>query len=130
MKPNLIPDVSKDPRFSGKTGEGTAFASQSIVCVPLIARGKCLGVVELINKTGGFSGEDLLALTTIADFTAIAIENAIFFNRVRELTVTDDLTKLYNLRFLHGRLDYEFERAKRFDYSLSLIFFDPTTLRK
>jgi len=124
MKPLLVPDISKDPRFSGKAGEGKAFASQSIVCVPLITRGKCLGAVELVNRAGGFSGDDLLALTTIADFTAIAIENAIFFNRVRELTITDDLTKLYNLRFLHSRLNYEFERAKRFGYSLSLIFFD------
>jgi len=63
-------------------------------------------------------------LTTLADFTAIAIENAIFFNRVQELTITDDLTKLYNSRFLHSRLEYEVERARRFRYELSMIFLD------
>ncbi|MCC6503330.1 MAG: sensor domain-containing diguanylate cyclase [Deltaproteobacteria bacterium] len=127
MKPLLVPDVNKDPRFCRKADEVSRFTTQSIICVPLVTRGRCLGVIELINKVedaGGFSEDDLLVLTTLADFTAIAIENAIFLNKVRELTVTDDLTKLYNSRFLQGRLDYEFERARRFNYDLSIIFFD------
>ena len=127
MKPLLVPDVNKDPRFCRKADEVSRFTTQSIICVPLTTRGKCLGVIELINKVedpSGFSEDDLLVLTTLADFTAIAIENAMFLDKVRELTVTDDLTKLYNSRFLHSRLDYEFERAKRFNYDLSMIFFD------
>ncbi|CAG1065857.1 Response regulator PleD [uncultured bacterium] len=127
MKPLLVPDVNKDPRFSRKADEVSHFTTQSIVCVPLTTRGKCLGVIELINKVEedkGFSEEDLLVLTTLADFTAIAIENAIFLKRVQELTITDDLTKLYNSRFLHSRLDYEVERARRFGYELSMIFLD------
>lgn len=126
MKPLLVPDVHKDPRFCKKADEVSHFTTQSIICVPLTTRGKCLGVIELINKVEqeGFSEDDLIVLTTLADFTAIAIENAIFLNRVQELTITDDLTKLYNSRFLHNRLDYEVERAKRFRYELSMIFLD------
>jgi diguanylate cyclase (GGDEF)-like protein len=127
MKPLLVPDVNKDARFCRKADEVSHFTTQSIVCVPLTTRGKCLGVIELINKAEdgeGFSEEDLLVLTTLADFTAIAIENAIFLKRVQELTITDDLTKLYNSRFLHSRLDYEVERARRFGYELSMIFLD------
>ncbi|MBW7957781.1 MAG: sensor domain-containing diguanylate cyclase [Deltaproteobacteria bacterium] len=126
-KPLLVPDVGKDPRFSKKADEMSNFTTQSIVCVPLVTRGKCLGVIELINKVeyeAGFSEDDLLILTTLADYSAIAIENAIFFNRVQELTITDDLTRLYNSRFLHSRLEYEVERARRFKYDLSMIFFD------
>jgi diguanylate cyclase (GGDEF)-like protein len=127
MKPLLVPDVNKDPRFCRKADEVSHFTTQSIVCVPLTTRGKCLGVIELINKVEedeGFSEEDLLVLTTLADFTAIAIENAIFLKRVQELTITDDLTKLYNSRFLHSRLDYEVERARRFGYEISMVFLD------
>jgi len=125
-RPVLIADVSKDRRFSKKADEASNFKTQSIVCVPLVTRGKCLGVIELINKVedGSFVEDDLLVLTTLADYTAIAIENAIFFNRVQELTITDDLTKLYNSRFLHSRLEYEVERAKRFKNQLSMIFLD------
>lgn len=127
MKPLLVPDVNKDPRFSRKADEVSHFTTQSIICVPLTTRGKCLGVIELINKVeedAGFSEDDLLVLKTLADFTAIAIENAMFLNKVQELTITDDLTKLYNSRFLHSRLDYEVERAKRFNYEISMIFLD------
>lgn len=125
-KPLLVPDVAEDPRFSSKADRVSNFRTKSIVCVPLLTRGKCRGVIELINKDeeGGFSEDDLLILTTLADYTAIAIENAIFFNKVQELTITDDLTKLYNSRFLHSRLEYEVERAKRFKYNLSMIFLD------
>src|SRR5574337_1589496 len=125
-KPLLVPDVHADPRFSKKADELSHFTTQSIICVPLLTRGKCLGVIELINKVEdeGFVEDDLLILTTLADFTAIAIENAIFLNKVHELTITDDLTKLYNSRFLHSRLEYEVERAKRFKYDLSMIFLD------
>ncbi|MBI5491632.1 MAG: sensor domain-containing diguanylate cyclase [Deltaproteobacteria bacterium] len=125
-KPLLVADVHSDPRFSKKADEMSHFTTQSIICVPLLTRGKCLGVIELINKVEdeGFVEDDLLILTTLADFTAIAIENAIFINKVHELTITDDLTKLYNSRFLHSRLEYEVERAKRFKYDLSMIFLD------
>jgi len=97
--PLLVPDVNKDPRFSKKGDESTKFTTESIICVPLKSKGKCLGVIELINKlTGeeGFKEEDLLLLTTLADYTAIAIENAKYFQQIQELTVIDDLTKLNN----------------------------------
>lgn len=122
----LVPDVNKDPRFSKKADSVSNFKTTSIICVPMITRGKCLGVIELINNVEeeSFNEEDLLILNTLADFAAIAIENAVFFNKVQELTITDDLTKLYNSRFMHSRLDYEVERARRFKYDLSMVFLD------
>lgn len=126
MKPLLVPDVTQDQRFSKKADDASKFITKSIVCVPLANRGRCHGVIELINKVedGTFGDEDLMLLTTLADYTAIAIENAKFFNKVQELTVTDDLTKLYNARFMQNRLDYEIERAKRSETDLSIIFID------
>lgn len=126
-KPLLVPDVSKDPRFSKKADEASSFTTHSIICVPLVTRGKCLGAIELINKVEedeSFIDEDLMILTALADYTAIAIENAHFFYKVQELTITDDLTRLYNSRFLHNRLEYEVERARRFKNELSMIFLD------
>ncbi len=125
-KPLLVPDVDKDPRFSKKADEASKFKTQSVVCVPLVTRGKCLGVIELINKVqdGNFGEDDLLLLTTLADYTAIAIENAMFVKKVEELTITDDLTKLYNSRFLQTRLEYEIERARRAGQDISLVFMD------
>ncbi len=125
-KPLLVNDVSQDPRFSKRVDSITRYKTRSIICVPLLARDKCLGVIELINRprTKKFTEEDLLLLTALAGYSAIAIENANYFKKIHELTITDDLTHLYNSRHLHARLDDEFERARRFKYPLSMIFID------
>ena len=127
-KPLLVSDVSKEPRFSTRADQRSTFKTKSIVCVPLKTKGKSHGVIELINKVeeeiDSFGEEDLLLLNTLADYTAIAIENAKLFDRVQELTITDDLTHLYNSRYLHRSLEHEVERARRFKEELSLIFMD------
>ena len=45
-------------------------------------------------------------------------------NLLRELTVIDSLTGLYNRRFFDRRLNYEIERRRRSDHPLSLVMFD------
>ena len=117
-EPLLIPDVTAD--------QAVAFTTRSIVCVPLKSKNRVLGVVELLNNLdeGEFSEADLKILSTIADFAAIAIENARYFEQVRELIITDDLTGLYNARHLLDVLDYEVDRAKRYGHPLSLVFLD------
>ena len=124
--PLFVRDVSKDPRYCSRVDSISSFKTHSIMCVPLVTRGKCLGVIELLNRSEDreFGEEDMLLLSTIADYTAIAIENAAFFKRVHELTIKDDLTKLYNSRYLHSRLEDEVERARRFKYDLSMLFID------
>jgi diguanylate cyclase (GGDEF)-like protein len=55
---------------------------------------------------------------------AIAIENAILFQRTEQLTITDDLTKLFNSRYLNLYLSREIKRCKRHGIPLSIIFLD------
>ncbi len=45
-------------------------------------------------------------------------------NRLRELTITDDLTKLYNMRHFYTQLQFEIDRALRYKSSLSLLLMD------
>lgn len=44
--------------------------------------------------------------------------------RYKEMSITDDLTGIYNSRFFHRQLRYEVERAKRYNYPLSLLILD------
>ncbi len=55
---------------------------------------------------------------------AIAIENAILFQRTEQLTITDDLTKLFNSRYLNLYISREIKRCKRHGIPLSVIFLD------
>lgn len=122
----VVPDTSKDSRFFGQVDEKTKVATRSIVAVPVRFRDQCLGVVELINCVGpeGFSQRDLALLEALADYAAIAIENARHVQRIHELTITDDCTSLYNARHLNFMLDTEIYRSHRYAFEFSLIFID------
>jgi diguanylate cyclase (GGDEF)-like protein len=124
-KPTIVNDAAKDPRFSGKFDAETQFRTRSILCAPLISRGRTIGVVEIINRKGGrFTRSDLDMLLTLVDPCAIAIENAILFQRAEQLTITDDLTKLFNSRYLNLYIGREIKRCKRHGVPLSVIFLD------
>jgi len=122
----VVADTSKDSRFFGQVDERTKTATRSIVAVPVRFHEQCLGVIELINCVGpeGFSHRDLVLLEALADYAAIAIENARHVQRIHELTITDDCTSLYNARHLNFMLDTEIYRSHRYAFEFSLIFID------
>jgi diguanylate cyclase (GGDEF)-like protein len=129
-EPLLIPDVATDSRFSPRFDKVTGFTTRSSLAVPLRSKGRTLGVIELVHardegtEGSGFTEADVRTLASIADYAAIAIENARNFQRLEELTVVDDHTGLYNSRHLHRQLELEVARAGRFGRALSVIFFD------
>lgn len=122
----VVPDTTKDSRFFSQVDEHTKMETRSIVAVPVRFRDQCLGVIELINCIGaeGFSQRDLAFLEALADYAAIAIENARHVQRIHELTITDDCTSLYNARHLNFMLDTEIYRSHRYAFEFSLIFID------
>jgi diguanylate cyclase (GGDEF)-like protein len=122
----IVPDTSKDSRFFAKVDEKTKMETRSIVAVPVRFRDRALGVIELINCVGpeGFGERDLALLEVLADFAAIAMENARHVQKIHELTITDDCTALYNARHLNFVLETEIYRSQRYNYEFSLIFID------
>ena len=124
--PVVVPDVSSDPRFSSEIDKQITPKTKSIMCVPIKSKGKILGVLEIVNKTsnGTFTKDDLNLMLRIVDHAAIAIERASLYQKMEELSITDDLTKLFNTRYLDRTLEIEINRANRHRTSLSLIFMD------
>ncbi len=122
----LVKDVSKEPRFFSRADQKVGFPVHSIVCVPLVNNNRIIGVIQLLNGVGQgqFTEQDQRILATIADFSAIAIENSRLHQQVRDLTITDDLTGLYNSRHFHTLCEYEMERASRYGHELSMVFLD------
>ncbi len=122
----VVPDTRQDSRFFSQVDEKTKTETRSIVAVPVRFRDHCLGVIELINCVGpeGFSLRDLALLEALADYAAIAIENARHVQRIHELTITDDCTSLYNARHLNFILETEIYRSHRYAFEFSLIFLD------
>jgi signal transduction histidine kinase/putative methionine-R-sulfoxide reductase with GAF domain len=84
-KPEIINDVSSDPRWSSKVDEDSGFVTRSILAAPIVLRGKCIGVVEAINRIGGdFTDIDLRIFEAFASQAAVAIENARLFSSLIE----------------------------------------------
>jgi len=125
-QPLLVPDVNQEPRFSSRIDRISNFATESIIALPMKIRDKILGVIELVNKKelNPLNKRDLEILTTVADYAAIALENSRNYQRIQELTITDDVTGLYNSRHLHQILKNEIDRFERYQNAFSIIFFD------
>ncbi|HVP67463.1 MAG TPA: sensor domain-containing diguanylate cyclase [Anaeromyxobacteraceae bacterium] len=125
-EPVLLEDARVDPRFAGRFDEASGLVTGSVLAAPLVSRGRALGVIELVNPRGGrvFDGSDLRTLQALADFGAIAIDNARAYERIRELTLRDDHTGLFNARHLWSQLRLEVARSRRTGRPFSLVFLD------
>lgn len=122
----IVPDVNQDPRFNPFFDKKTSFKTKSILCVPLKRGNELFGVLEMINKIGGdpFVRDDLLLLEIFAEHATVAIQNAMLYKKIKQLTITDDLTNLHNSRFCNIFLDQTVEEAKRDKKNVSVIFLD------
>lgn len=81
----IVNNVRGDPRWQGELG--TSFRTRAILCVPLKAHGKIVGVLQLLNPIAeeGFSKYDLRYMELFAGSLATAIENArLYANQRRQ----------------------------------------------
>ncbi len=120
----VIPNVNQDPNIDPDSRSEWFAGSCSVVCVPVRTSGKILGVIELVNIDMSVYARSQLLLHTLADYTAIAIENSRAVRRIQELSITDDCTGLYNARHLFTVIGEEFHRSERFGYQFTLLFLD------
>ncbi len=122
----IIEDVSQDSRFDPSMDRASGFTTKSIIGVPLKTKNKVFGVIELINKINGdtFTPLELKVLSTIADFSAIAIEKAYYFSALKRIATIDPLTGACNRRSFFKSLQREKERCKRYGSPFSIIMID------
>jgi len=121
----IVPDVYSDPRFAKRIDEMTRWETRSIVCFPLRAKERVLGVLQLLNvDMEHFGDQEIFFLQSLCDYAAIAIENARAVEKIQELTITDDCTGLFNARHLYKTLETEVYRSARFGYEFTILFID------
>lgn len=94
--------------------------------IPLKVGNNLAGILGIGPKLSEekYARDDELILITLANQTAVAIENARLFYQVQQLAIIDDLTGVYNRRHLLELSEREFKRAQRFRRSLSLVMMD------
>ena len=68
--------------------------------------------------------DDRLVVYAVASELAVAVDNSQLYKLTKRLSVTDELTGMYNYRYLQLRLDEEVTRAKRYEKHVSLLMMD------
>jgi diguanylate cyclase (GGDEF)-like protein len=111
---------------------GSASGSQveaTVLGWPLVASGETVGVLVGFDhgrprRVPVLPAALVDALSVLLEPAAFALAHALRVARVEALSVTDDLTQLYNSRFLNEALRKETKRSVRSGWPLSLLFID------
>ncbi len=104
---------------------------KSMICVPLLAKGKVLGIVLIEHSIkDAFDNENVRLLEIISQQVSIAIENARLYQQMHDLATLDGLTGAYNRLFFQDKLEEEYKKAQEKGYDLSLILFDIDHFKK
>jgi len=105
------------------SSDSISFSKQRVM--PLSLAGKPLGMLVILPKNGEkLDNEELELLSTISNILAMSLKNAQEYHRLKELTVKDGLTGILNHKGFQDIIHKEFQRAKRYNRSLSLIMID------
>ena len=120
----VAPDVTR--RSPDSYGPATQIDGEEMfACTTVLDRGHLMVVFcasgERLER---LSSEDRLVLSAVANGLTIAAENSELYKLTKKLAITDELTGLFNYRYLLQRLEDEIERARRFGLSLSLLMLD------
>ncbi len=129
-RPVRIADLAADPRVDPADACPELDAGPALF-VPMRRREQTPGYLAAFRRRGAaaFSSGEANQLTLLAAWTAMAIENLRLSESVEKLAVTDDLTQVYNYRFLRMALKRELKRAARYGQELALIMLDVDNLK-
>ena len=125
-KPYSCSEPLADPIFRSGPGLRIGFNIDSVVGAPLEVDGRTIGVIELINHSSGegYSDADLDLLGIFAQTISLSVVNAIDAQRAKEIAKRDELTELYNDRYLHDSLSKIIDDAVGNGSECGIIFLD------
>jgi diguanylate cyclase (GGDEF)-like protein len=141
LEPDMGPAITAIARLAMARGQEFASANLrdderlhdpsigAVLAFPLSCRGRDVGALLALDRVSSaraphLSPGMLRAVRILLEPVAVALDNALQLKRVEALSVTDDLTQLYNSRYLNAVLRRETKRATRNGRPLSLLFID------
>jgi diguanylate cyclase (GGDEF)-like protein len=119
-------DAAADRHFYGVFDAEIEYTTRTLVAIPVRIEQEVCGVLELINRQGraGYGERDLNLLEIFADYISISIQNVLDGRQAQEIAKRDNLTGLFNDRYLHIALTQAIERCRRARHDLAVLFLD------
>lgn len=96
----------------------------SSLCIPVAVQGENLGLLHLRRDSAEFSESGLQLAQTLADTMGLALANLKLRETLRQQSIRDILTQLFNRRYMEETLDREIFRAQRTERPLGIIMLD------
>ncbi len=134
-----IEDIACHPLTEKVREHLQGLKGMSVLIMPMVFNDEVLGTIVLRTrrKSKRFSEAEMNFCRIVTNASFHAIRNARLFEKVtrekehlREMSIRDQLTGLYNHNFFYTRLEEEFERAVRYELPLSLIMMDIDDFKK
>ena len=138
-EPLSIKDIASHPIMADVRDSIRELVDMNALVIPVVFDDPVMGTVFLRAKRTGttFSDDDFFLCQLVADASYHAMKNACLHetvshenDRLMEISVTDQLTGLYNHNFFYSRLEEEFSRAARYGMPLSVIMLDIDDFKK
>lgn len=129
-----LPHWSDHPEKSIPCQHLAQSAKIESLCVPMVAQGNTVGVLHIEFGTAAVPGQDQgteilrdsrqrLAMS-VASQLALSLASLQLRETLREKSIRDPLTHLFNRRFLEESLDRELQVAARKKQALAVLFLD------
>jgi signal transduction histidine kinase/class 3 adenylate cyclase len=97
--PLLIPDTREASEWYGKIGSDM----RSLICVPLVARGRTVGAIQVLDRSPhSFSQEDLEILQWLSASAAVAVDSTVQLEQTRRKLIASEAVA--GLGAISGRL--------------------------
>jgi signal transduction histidine kinase len=110
-RPQIVNSAQADTRWLRDVGQTDRFITRALLTVPMKAKDKVIGVIQVLNKIDGtpFDEDDQSLLESFAGNAAVAVENAQLFSRTDEALArrVEELSTLQEIdRELNISLDF------------------------
>jgi len=119
-------NLAEDQLFYPRIDEATDYHTHSLVAIPIRIEHEVCGVLELVNRRQAeeYTRQDLNLLEIFAGYISISIQNVLDGRMAQEIAKRDNLTGLFNDRYLHIALSRIIAESRESDKDLSLLFID------
>ena len=118
-----------------RCGHITGPQSGQYLCVPLLVNGEAIGILHLNHvttlgqdqqetKSASYTEHKTQVVMTIAEHIALALSNLRLKETLRQQSIRDVLTGLFNRRYMEETLERELKRAERENKSVGVVMFD------
>jgi diguanylate cyclase (GGDEF)-like protein len=99
-------------------------ATGAALCVPMLAQGETVGLLYLEGDAPTFTRRQEQLAQTVAETVALAMVNLRLRETLRQQSIRDPLTGLFNRRYLEETFERELRRAERKGEGIGVIMLD------